>query len=92
MHGAQFPPLQTMPEPVAPQLVPFGWLPVSEQTGDPVAQVTVPVLQALVGGRQESPAGHATQLPPLQTLPVPQVCPLLSGFPVSVQLMSGVQT
>jgi hypothetical protein len=52
----------------------------------------VPVLQALVGGRQGSPAGHATQLPPLQTLPVPQVCPLLSGFPVSVQLMSGVQT
>jgi hypothetical protein len=84
----QLPLLQTMFE---PHVVPFGWFPVSEQTGDPVAQLMTPVLQTVVGW-QVAPAAQAMQVPALQTMPVPQPSPLASALPVSVQPMLGEQT
>jgi hypothetical protein len=88
-QATQPPALHTMFVP--PQPAPFGWLPVSEQTGDPVTQVITPVLH-MFAGWQLSPCGHATHVPALQTLPGAQPVPLASEFPVSVQLMLGVQT
>jgi hypothetical protein len=45
-HVAHEPALHTM---FAPQVVPFARLPVSMQTGEPVAHDVAPVLQALAG-------------------------------------------
>ena len=57
-----------------PQAVPSGWDPLSAHTELPVAQEIVPVLQRLAGW-QEPPEEQVTQLPLLQTLPVPQAVP-----------------
>ena len=74
-----------------PHIVPFGRLPVSLHTGEPVAHDTTPVLHALVGW-QLAPAAHETQVPALQTLSVPHETPLVSTLPVSVHAIVGVQT
>lgn len=70
---------------LVPQLVPFGSGPVSLHTDDPVSQEVVPVSQALAGVH-ERPAVQPTQLPPLQTLFVPQTVPLGAVVPVSVHV------
>ena len=85
---AQLPFVQTM---FVPHTVPFGRLPVSLQTGEPVAHDTTPVLHALAGW-QLAPAAHDTQVPALQTLSVPHEAPLVRTLPVSVQAIVGVQT
>jgi hypothetical protein len=84
----QLPAEQTMFE---PQLVPLAWLPDSTQRAEPVAHEVVPVRHGVVGVQAE-PAAHATQVPLLQTLSVPQPAPLASALPVSVQLIEGEQT
>jgi hypothetical protein len=70
---------------LVPQLVPFGWGPVSLQTDVPVSHDVVPVSQ-VSAGVHETPAVHATQLPALQTLFVPQTAPLAAVVPVSVHV------
>ena len=68
-----------------PQLVPLAALdPVSTHTAAPVAQLVVPVWQALPDGTQLAPATQATQAPALHTRPVPHVVPLERLVPVSV--------
>ena len=84
----QLPALQTMFE---PHDVPFGRLPDSWQTGDPVAHDVEPVLQAFAGW-QLAPAAQDTHAPALQTRSVPHTTPLESDWPVSVQAMLGEQT
>jgi hypothetical protein len=60
---------------LVPHDVPFVSLaPVSMQTGAPVEQTSVPLWQGFAG-LQAVPAAQATQLPPLQTMPVPHVVP-----------------
>jgi hypothetical protein len=88
LQATQLPELQTIP---LPHVVPLGWLPDSMQTGDPVAQDVVPVLQTFCGW-QLDPAAQLTQVPALQTLSVPHETPLASALPVSVQPMLGEQT
>jgi hypothetical protein len=68
--------------------VPFGWSPDAVQTGAPVVQSMVPVRQDWSEPVKEQlvPAAQATQVPPLQTLSVPQAVPLASGCCVSVQV------
>lgn len=45
-------------------------------TATPVAHEYCPLWQGFVGGH--APVAHATQLPPLQTIPLPQGVPLLT--------------
>ena len=54
LQVTQLPVLHTM---LAPHIVPFGRLPDSTQTGEPVAHDVVPVLQAFAGW-QLVPAAH----------------------------------
>jgi hypothetical protein len=88
LHATQLPPMHTM---LLPQLVPFGRLPDSAHTGDPVAHDVAPVLQTLLGW-QLDPAAHATHDPPLHTRSVPQLVPFVRLAPVSLQPMVGEQT
>ena len=88
LHVAQLPPMHTM---LAPQLVPFGRLPDSAQTGEPVEHVVAPVLHTLPGWQAE-PAAHAPHAPALQTRSGPQLVPLARLLPVSLQPMVGEQT
>jgi hypothetical protein len=88
VQATQVPLAQTM---FAPHMVPFGRLPDSWQTGDPVAQDVVPVLQTLVGW-QLAPDAHDTHAPALQTRSVPHCTPLVSDWPVSLHAMLGEQT
>jgi hypothetical protein len=88
VQAAQLPALQTM---FVPQVVPFGWLTESWQTGEPVAHDVTPVLHGFCGWQLEF-AAHDTQVPALQTLSVPHETPFASEFPVSVQPMFGEQT
>jgi len=59
----------------APHSVPDGALPDDTQTGLPVVQEIVPASLHGSPVEQVAPALHATQLPPLHTLFVPQVVP-----------------
>jgi hypothetical protein len=68
-----------------PHSVPEPLLPLSTQTGAPVAQDVTPVLHGLVGW-QAWFAVHDTQLPPLQTRFVPQLVPSVWFCPLSVQV------
>jgi hypothetical protein len=62
--------LQTVPA-AQPSADPFGAvIPVSAQAEVPFAQLTVPSRHG--AGEQAIPSAHATQIPPLQTLPAPQ--------------------
>ena len=70
---------------VAPHSVPIGLLPLFTQTDVPVEHEVWPTLQGSVGV-QATPAVHGTQLPELQTWFIPQLVPLLSGVPVSMQV------
>jgi hypothetical protein len=45
----------------------------------PDVHVTAPVRHALLFGTQDVPGAHATQLPPLHTMPEPHVVPSLAG-------------
>ena len=66
-------PLQTMP---VPQALPADLLPKSTQTGAPVWQLVMPVLQAVGLVEQFAFAVHAVHAPdPLQTMLVPQPVP-----------------
>ncbi len=65
-----------------PQTVPAGWKPDDTQVAVPVAHEMVPTAQALLSG-QVPPAAHATQLPALQTMSVPQEVPLGAAVPLS---------
>ena len=88
VHPMHVPALQTW---FVPQGVPLARFPDSTQRGEPVAQDVVPVLHALPGWQLE-PAAQVTQVPALQTRSVPQLAPVASELPVSVQLIAGVQT
>jgi hypothetical protein len=68
-----------------PQLVPFGCGPLSLHTDEPVSHDVVPTSHTLEGVH-ETPAVHATQLPALQTLLVPQTVPFVAVAPVSVHV------
>jgi len=82
-QAVQAPLPQTM---FVPQDVPLETLPDSVQTGAPVSQVVVPVRHALPLTLQLAPAVQLTQLPVApQTLFVPQLVPLESSVPVSLQ-------
>jgi hypothetical protein len=72
--------LQTL---LLPHDVPSVTFPVSVQTEVPLMHDVVPGLQTLLGC-QVAPAVQAPQVPPLQTLLLPQDVPLTT-FPVSVQ-------
>ena len=74
---------------LVPQVRPLGALPVSVHTAAPVEQLTTPVWQGSPVGVQVSPAGHVTQLPALQTRPVPHIVPF-ALFVVSSQTGSPV--
>jgi hypothetical protein len=63
---------QTIP---LPHEVPFGCWPLSVQTGVPVVQPIVPLLQGFPLTEQLAPTVHAEQLPLLQTRFWPQVVP-----------------
>jgi hypothetical protein len=76
---------------LVPQLVPFGRLPASWHTGEPLTQFVVPVLHTLAGWQAE-PAAHAPHAPALHTRSVPQLVPLARLAPVSLQPMAGEQT
>jgi hypothetical protein len=93
LAGVQFEPLaqatqapfeQTSP---LPQACPF-WagfeLPVSTQTGEPLAQDRLPWSHGLAGA-QALPAAQATHVPAEQTRAVPHEVPLDTGFPRSWQ-------
>ena len=77
-HATQVPePLQTMS---VPQLVPGALLPPSMQVCVPVEQLVIPFLQAFGFVVHAVPAVHATHVPALHTMPVPQPVP----FPLLV--------
>jgi hypothetical protein len=88
VHDPHVPLLQTL---FVPQLVPLATFPVSTHADTPVTHDVAPVLHTFVGW-QLTPPVHATQLPVLQTLFVPQVVPLARLLPVSEQLIDGEQT
>lgn len=70
---------------LVPQTVPSAIArPVSVQIGLPLSQVRAPSWQR-VGGVQDIPVWQATQLPALQTFPLPQAVPLGTAFLVSRQ-------
>jgi hypothetical protein len=78
------PPLQTIP---APQSVPFGALPDSTHTGEPVLHAVTPTRQGFPGTEQLAPATHAAQTPTaLQTIPVPQAVPAAALVPPSMHV------
>jgi hypothetical protein len=54
--------------------------------GLPELQEIVPAWQGF-GRAQVAPALHEPQLPPLQTMPIPQEVPSVTGFPVSWQVI-----
>ncbi len=66
-----------------PQAIPFGWFPLSVQTGAPVVQATIPIRQGCPEREQAVPAVHETQAPLLHTRLVPQAVPLACGCCVS---------
>jgi hypothetical protein len=70
-HATHAPSLQTCP---VPHIVPFGMLPMSMQTGEPVLQASVPVRQGLLTGHV-APTLQAMQVPLLQTLSTPHIVP-----------------
>jgi hypothetical protein len=77
-HATQVPePLQTMS---VPQPVPGALLPPSMQVCVPVVQAVTPFLHAVGFAVHALPAVHATHVPALHTIPVPQPVP----FPLSV--------
>jgi hypothetical protein len=61
-----------------PQVVPSGAFPEATQIAEPVSQAILPVAQASPAGVQLAPARQATQAPLSQTIPLPQVTPLLT--------------
>jgi hypothetical protein len=69
---AHVPAWQTMP---VPQVVPFGLLFVSVQTGAPVVQTTLPTRQGLPVTAQSMPSTQLSQLPLWQTLSMSQRVP-----------------
>jgi len=71
-QAAHAPAWQTLP---VPQVVPFGLLSVSVQTGAPVVQTMLPTRQGLPVTSQAIPATHASQLPLRQTLSAPHTVP-----------------
>jgi hypothetical protein len=79
-----FPVAQTVQAPLSqtipvPQVLPFITLPFSTHMGWPVLQVVAPVRQGSVAGSvQAPPALQATQVPALQTWPVPQLVPSMT--------------
>src|SRR5258706_260843 len=68
-----------------PQGVPSARLPVSAQTGRPLAQEMAATLHGFDGVQLE-PAAQEPQAPPWQTRSVPQEAPSVSGWPVSAQV------
>jgi hypothetical protein len=83
VQAVQAPLPQTM---FVPQDVPLETLPDSVQTAAPVSQIVVPVRHALPLTLQLAPAVQLTQLPAEpQTLFVPQLVPVASSVPVSLQ-------
>ncbi len=89
VHDAQAPLLHTRS---VPQEVPLAAFPDSVQTGAPVSQVVIPVRQGLPETVQAVPAWHATQLPvALQTLFVPQLVPVATSVPLSLQTGAPVE-
>jgi hypothetical protein len=68
-----------------PHIIPFATsVPASLQTGTPLLQASVPLWQGPIGDGQEVPAAHATHVPALHTLPLPQPVPL-GTLPVTEQ-------
>jgi len=89
VHVTQAPPLHTLS---VPQGVPFGVLPDSMQTGDPVLHAVVPVRHGLLAMVHVDPATHAMQVPvSLHTLSWPQVAPGGRFMPVSPHVGVGVE-
>ena len=87
VHAVHVPLLHTW---LVPQVVPLATdVPVSVQTGKPVAQLTVPVWHTLVGVHA-APAEHAEHVPLSQTRLVPQAVPLDTDVPVSVHTATPV--
>src|SRR5450432_3688359 len=67
------PPLHTIP---APQSLPFGALPDSTHTGDPVLHAVTPTRHWFLGTVQLAPTTQAPQTPTaLQSIPAPQAVP-----------------
>lgn len=80
MQAPQAPPLHTL---FFPQLAPLARkVPVSWQTGKPVAQDVLPAWQGFEGA-QAAPAVQALHTPPPQTRFVPQAVPSAIGTEVS---------
>lgn len=72
-------------EALLPQALPTALLAPSRQTDDPVVQDVIPDLHAVGLVVHARPAVHDVQVPVLQTRLVPQVAPLASDVPLSVQ-------
>jgi hypothetical protein len=87
VHATQAPPLQTR---FVPHAMPFATsVPVSLQTGVPVAHDCEPTWQMPVDGTQVVPSVQVTHCPPLHTRFVPQVVPFVT-LPVSRQVCDPV--
>ena len=87
VHDTQVPePLHTW---LVPQVVPAAVLPPSMQVIAPVEHVVVPTLQLVGLPVHDWPAAHATHMPPLQTMLVPQLTPGALLLP-STQVMAPV--
>jgi hypothetical protein len=69
-----------------PQTVPAGWKLPTTQVGLPDAHEMVPITQAFDSG-QAPPAVQGTQLPALQTMPLPQSVPFGAAVPLSWQVI-----
>ena len=88
VHAPHPPLLQTM---FVPHELPFGLLPASTHVMVPVRQDVAPFLQLLVGLVVHAvPAVHARQVPPLQTMFVPQAVPFALLLP-STQVIVPVE-
>jgi hypothetical protein len=78
------PPLHTIP---APQSAPFGALPDSTHTGEPVLQAVTPTRHGFPATVQLAPTTQAPQTPAaLQTIPVPQAAPAGALLPPSTHV------
>src|SRR5262245_5952728 len=88
VQGRQLPLLQTM---FVPQVVPFATFPDSVQTGKPVLHVYPAVRQGLPLTVQVAPTVQSPHVPALQTLFGPQVAPLATFVPLSVQTGAPVE-
>ena len=84
LQATQAPWLHTCP---FPQAMPLGASPLAAQTGAPVVQAILPVLQGIPASSQDMSAVQGVHSPAaLQTRLLPQVLPVALARPVSMQL------